>query len=91
MLMLLLLDSGNPSLKIKSSAEPEGFITGNSSRRIRDNSEKPVFLACGSNPENVKQAIEEVNPFGIDVCSGIRINGKLDLNRLENFMKNAGY
>ena len=39
-------------------------------------------------PENVKQAIDAVKPFGIDVCSGVRTDGKLDEKKLEMFVNN---
>jgi phosphoribosylanthranilate isomerase len=57
------------------------------SRQIRENAKCPVFLAGGLNSGNVRQAIEEVNPFCVDVCSGVRTNGKLDLVKLANFIK----
>jgi phosphoribosylanthranilate isomerase len=44
-----------------------------------------VFLAGGLNPGNVRQAIEEVQPFAVDVCSGVRTDGKLDRQKLELF------
>ncbi|MFN9682203.1 MAG: phosphoribosylanthranilate isomerase, partial [Bacteroidota bacterium] len=64
----ILLDSGNPNLKVKILGG-----TGNShdwklSRKIREAVKKPVFLAGGINAQNVQQAIEEVNPYGIDLC-----------------------
>jgi phosphoribosylanthranilate isomerase len=46
-------------------------------------------LAGGLKPENVKQAIEEVQPFAIDVCNGVRTNGALDRKKLIDFFKNA--
>ena len=55
------------------------------SRQIREGSKCPVFLAGGFNPGNVRQAIIEVNPFAIDVCSGVRTNGKLDREKLGRF------
>jgi phosphoribosylanthranilate isomerase len=55
------------------------------SRKIREAIEVPLFLAGGLNPSNVAAAIREVQPFGIDVCSGLRTNGNLDREKLEAF------
>ena len=55
------------------------------SRKIVDSIDIPVFLAGGLSPGNVKQAIAEVQPFGLDICSGVRTDGKLDRNKLEDF------
>jgi phosphoribosylanthranilate isomerase len=44
-----------------------------------------MFLAGGLTPENVAQAIQEVGPFGLDLCSGVRTNGKLDETKLRRF------
>jgi phosphoribosylanthranilate isomerase len=52
-----------------------------------------LFLAGGLTPENVGQAIDEVSPFGLDVCSGVRTDGKLDRTKLKRFfaaVRNAG-
>jgi phosphoribosylanthranilate isomerase len=57
------------------------------SRRIRISAKCPVFLAGGLNPENVRQAIETVKPFGVDVCSGVRTDGNLDIQKLEFFFQ----
>jgi len=81
----ILLDSGNPNLQIKELGGTGRVHNWQLSRQIRINSDCPVFLAGGLTPENVKQAIEEVGPFGIDVCSGVRINGNLDIQKLEKF------
>ena len=83
----ILLDSGNPNLKVKILGG-----TGNShdwklSRKIREAVNKPVFLAGGINAQNVQQAIEEVNPYGIDLCSSVRTNGQLDASKLDIFFK----
>lgn len=45
----------------------------------------PIFLAGGLNASNVTAAIEQVGPFALDVCSGVRKNGKLDEEMLANF------
>jgi len=85
----LLLDSGNPNLKIKELGGTGRVHNWTLSRQIRDNSSCPVILAGGLKPENVRQAIEEVQPFAIDVCSGVRTNGLLDEKKLSAFFKNA--
>jgi phosphoribosylanthranilate isomerase len=85
----LLLDSGNPSLKIKELGGTGRVHDWKLSRQIRDNSKCPVFLAGGLKPENVRQAVEEVQPFAVDVCSGVRTNGKLDRQKLKEFISNV--
>jgi len=82
----LLLDSGNPNLKIKELGGTGRVHNWQLSRQIRDNSKCPIFLAGGLKPENVRMAIDEVQPFGIDLCSGIRTNGLLDIQKLKMFM-----
>ena len=85
----ILLDSGNPGLKIKELGGTGRVHNWKFSRQIRDQSKCPVFLAGGLNPENVRQAIEEVQPFAVDVCSGVRTDGKLDRQKLELFIIRA--
>lgn len=85
----LLLDSGNPNLKIKELGGTGRVHNWKLSRQIRDNAKCPIFLAGGLKPENVKQAIEEVQPFGIDVCKGVRTDGRLDRQKLSDFFLNA--
>jgi phosphoribosylanthranilate isomerase len=82
----ILLDSGNPSLSVKELGGTGRAHDWALSRRIRNAVDVPVFLAGGLNPHNVISAIDEVAPFGVDVCSGLRTNGKLDEARLADFM-----
>jgi len=85
----LLLDSGNPKLKVKELGGTGRVHNWKLSSEIRDRSKCPVFLAGGLNPENVRQAIEEVHPFAVDICSGVRTDGKLDRKKLELFVTNV--
>jgi len=85
----LLLDSGNPNLKIKELGGTGRVHNWKLSRKIRENSKCPVFLAGGLKPENVREAIEEVQPFAVDVCSGVRTDGKLDRQKLSDFVQKA--
>src|SRR5664279_3594638 len=82
----ILLDSGNPNLKVKELGGTGRVHNWKYSRQIRERSKCPVFLAGGLNPENVRQAIEEVHPFAVDVCSGVRTDGSLDRKKLELFI-----
>jgi phosphoribosylanthranilate isomerase len=81
----ILLDSGNPKLKIKELGGTGRVHNWKLSRKIVEVSKCPVFLAGGLNPENVRKAIEEVHPFAVDVCSGVRTDGRLDRLKLEHF------
>ncbi|MEJ2052639.1 MAG: phosphoribosylanthranilate isomerase [Calditrichaceae bacterium] len=81
----LLLDSGNTSLKIKKLGGTGRVHDWHISRQICETVSIPVYLAGGLNPDNVKSAIEKVKPYGVDVCSGLRTNGKLDEQKLNSF------
>jgi phosphoribosylanthranilate isomerase len=83
----ILLDSGNPSLSIKELGGTGRAHDWAVSRKIRDAVPVPVYLAGGLNPGNVGPAIAQVQPFGVDVCSGLRTNGHLDAGKLEQFMR----
>lgn len=48
-----------------------------------------VFLAGGLNEKNVKSAIKTVNPIGVDVSSGVETDGKKDITKIKQFLKQA--
>ena len=81
----LLLDSGNPSLQVKELGGTGRVHDWAVSRRIRDEAGVPVFLAGGLRPDNVADAVRRVAPFGLDLCSGVRTDGRLDADRLRRF------
>jgi phosphoribosylanthranilate isomerase len=81
----ILLDSGNQALAVKELGGTGRIHDWTQSRKIRESIDVPVFLAGGLNPANVAAAIREVQPFGIDVCSGLRNNGLLDARKLSDF------
>lgn len=81
----LLLDSGNLSLSIKQLGGTGRTHDWTLSRRIRDAVGVPVFLAGGLSPANVAEAIAAVQPFGLDLCSGVRTNDNLDPVKLRAF------
>jgi phosphoribosylanthranilate isomerase len=81
----ILLDSGNQKLVVKELGGTGRTHDWTLSRVIRERVAVPLFLAGGLAPENVGQAIKEVGPFGLDLCSGVRTNGKLDEAKLKRF------
>ena len=81
----ILLDSGNPKLAVKELGGTGRRHDWRLSRKIVETCGKPVFLAGGLNAKNVRDAIETVQPFGLDLCSGVRTDGMLDLTKLDLF------
>jgi phosphoribosylanthranilate isomerase len=89
----ILLDSGNQKLAVKELGGTGRTHDWTLSLAIRERVSVPLFLAGGLTAENVRRAIREVGPFGIDVCSGVRTDGKLDREKLSRFfaaVRNAG-
>lgn len=82
----ILLDSGNPKAAIKTLGGTGNTHNWNISRKLVKEVEVPVFLAGGLHAGNVKEAIETVQPFAVDICSGVRTNGKLDKTKLQDFI-----
>lgn len=66
----ILLDSFNKDTgQYGGTGVPHNWLV---SQRIVRNSRKPVILAGGLNPDNVKEAIQAVRPYGVDANSGLR-------------------
>lgn len=85
----ILLDSGNQSLAVKELGGTGRVHDWTLSRRIRDAVSVPLFLAGGLRAENVAEAVRAVDPFALDVCSGVRTNGALDETKLRAFVNAA--
>ncbi|TBR19003.1 MAG: phosphoribosylanthranilate isomerase [Chitinophagaceae bacterium] len=83
----ILLDSGNPNLTTKELGGTGRTHNWDLSKKIRENIGIPIFLAGGINKDNVMQALNYVQPFGIDLCSSVRTNGQLDEKKLEAFFE----
>lgn len=87
----ILLDSGNPHLAVKALGGTGRTHDWSLSRRIREQLPIPLFLAGGLRPDNVQRAIEAVQPYGLDLCSGVRTDDRLDPRKLDAFFSAVGY
>lgn len=72
----LIEDAGVDALVLDSVSEARPAGTGRRidwsvARKIRESVRLPVILAGGLNPGNVGKAIATVNPYGVDVISGV--------------------
>ena len=83
----ILLDSGNPALATKELGGTGRRHDWQISRKIRQQIPVPLFLAGGLNAGNVREAMDAVAPFAVDVCSGVRSGGKLDEQKLAAFFR----
>ncbi|MFO7895527.1 MAG: phosphoribosylanthranilate isomerase [Candidatus Cloacimonadales bacterium] len=84
---MLLLDSGNPNLQVKVLGGTGRQHDWRLSRRIVEAAPVPVFLAGGIKATNLQQALSAVRPFGLDLCSSVRSEGKLDPGKLAEFFQ----
>jgi phosphoribosylanthranilate isomerase len=84
----ILLDSGNPKLATKELGGTGRTHDWKLSCRMREQINVPLFLAGGLKPDNVGEAVHTVGPFGVDVCSGVRADGKLDEEKVRALFRN---
>jgi phosphoribosylanthranilate isomerase len=83
----ILLDTGSPSAAVKELGGTGRTHDWAVSRQIRDAVDGPVFLAGGLRADNVAAALRQVQPAGIDVCTGVRTEGRLDADKLARFVE----
>ncbi|MCF6253917.1 MAG: phosphoribosylanthranilate isomerase [Thiomicrorhabdus sp.] len=57
-------------------------------QRVPQNLNKPIILAGGLTPENIQQAIEQTQPWAVDVSGGVeQSKGIKSAEKLEQFMR----
>ena len=81
----LLLDTGTRAGAVRELGGTGRTHDWSVSARIVASTDRPTFLAGGLHAGNVAEAIATVRPYGVDVCSGVRANGILDRDRLQEF------
>lgn len=81
-----LLDSGRPSAAVAELGGTGRRHDWTLSAEFVARSKRPVFLAGGLSAENAAEAVSLVRPFGLDLCTGVRTDGRLDLRKLTDFM-----
>jgi phosphoribosylanthranilate isomerase len=70
---------------VEAGAEPDFAALGEALAELR----KPVFLG-GLTPENVREAIEKVRPYAVDVAAGVEGEpGKKDPAKVRAFVAAA--
>lgn len=85
----ILLDSGSPDADVPTLGGTGRTHDWDTSAALVRRSPVPVFLAGGLRAENVREAVRRVRPFGLDLCSGVRTDGRLDPEKLARFMHEA--
>ena len=84
-----ILDSGRPNATVAELGGTGRTHDWTISAEFVRRASKPVFLAGGLNPDNVREAMAKVSPFGLDLCTGVRLNGGLNAFQLSRFMTNV--
>jgi len=82
----VLLDSGNPRAAVRELGGTGRVHRWEISEEIVRRLDRPVYLAGGLTPDNAGEAVRRVRPFGLDICSGLRRDGRLDPERLARFV-----
>ncbi len=87
----ILLDSGNPAARVKELGGTGRRHDWALSAEIVARVSRPVFLAGGLTPENALEAIRTVQPWGLDICSGVRTDGRLDAGSWPGSSPRSGF
>ena len=92
------------SVKKLSSFQVSGFLLDTFSENLHGGTGKvfdwnlalpakkfgPVIMAGGLTPNNVQQAVRQIRPYGVDVCSGVESEpGIKDHKKVRAFLNNA--
>jgi phosphoribosylanthranilate isomerase len=88
-------DGVSDAILLDSTTEDDAGGTGethdwHAARTLVDDCSTPVVLAGGLTPENVADAVRTVDPYAVDVSSGVeRTGGEKDHDAVASFVRNA--
>lgn len=51
--------------------------------------ERPYFLAGGLSTENISEVLASINPFAVDVSSGVETDGLKDASKMKRFVESV--
>ncbi len=83
----LVLDSANPDVPFRWELQSGRTHDWEISREIVELVDCPVLLAGGLNEDNVRYAVQVVRPYGVDVCSSVRTEDRLDQRKVVDFLE----
>lgn len=83
----IVLDSANPDVPYRWEPQTGKTHDWSISREIVRAVSCPVLLAGGLTAGNVRYAVEQVRPYGVDVCTGVRSEDRLDTRKLVAFFE----
>ena len=52
---------------------------------------RPFFLAGGVNVDNVRDAIDKLSPYAVDISSGVETDGYKDFDKMRHFINKVRY
>ncbi len=79
----LLVDTASPDARGGTGISFDWNVAAELARRV------PFLLAGGRTPENVAAAVEQVEPWGVDVSTGVETAGKKDAEKIRAFVRAA--
>ena len=82
---LLKYDSSNADYLLLDSGKGSGKTFD--WRLIRKDLKKDFFLAGGLNKDNITQAIEEFEPYAVDLSSSLEVNGFKNEDKIKEIME----
>ena len=82
---LLKYDSSNADYLLLDSGKGSGKTFD--WRLIRKDLKKEFFLAGGLNSENISLAIDEFNPYAVDLSSSLEVNGFKNEDKIKEIME----